>query len=53
MSGPHMIRTEDQMVGLSIVMRLATFRKLKVAAGDDMRAWSDYIARLIEQADRR
>ena len=51
-SKPQMIRHDEQMVGLTVVMPLATFRKLKRASGDDMRLWSNEIIRLIEKAAR-
>jgi hypothetical protein len=49
--GPQMIRHEDQMVGLTVVMPLSTFSKLKAqAGGEDMRLWSNQIIKLIERS---
>jgi hypothetical protein len=46
---PQMIRHDEQMVGLTVVMPLATFRKLTRSTGEDMRLWSNEIIRLIER----
>ena len=47
---PKFVKTDDQMVGMTVVMPLSTFKKLVKQTGEEMGRWSSHIIRLIEKA---